>query len=105
MWQSLGRGASAGISTSFNIFAKWATVDYTVSYLLNGGSGIAPTETVKTYGVTFSVKSIGSSTKTGYDFAGWNDGTITYQPNATYTVGSADIFLTAQCQCVDSQPL
>ncbi|MCG2786860.1 MAG: BspA family leucine-rich repeat surface protein, partial [Anaerolineae bacterium] len=38
----------------------------------------------------------GGLTRTGYIFDGWNDGSNTYQPSGTFTMGSADVTLTAQ---------
>lgn len=32
----------------------------------------------------------------GYNFLGWNDGSANYAPEATYTMGTADVVLTAQ---------
>ncbi|MFM2351644.1 MAG: hypothetical protein RL096_125 [Actinomycetota bacterium] len=77
------------------LYAKWTPIDYTVTYSLNGGTGNAPTESVKNIADTFTVKPITGVSRTGYDFAGWTDGTTVYQPAASYTVGSQNIVLTA----------
>ena len=67
-------GASYG--ADFNggtvtLSAQWTANKYTVSYNANGGSGSMASDT-PTYDAAFSVKS-NSFTKTGYEFAGWND--------------------------------
>lgn len=86
-----------GKTADFTMYALWTAINYTVTYSLNGGSGTAPTETTKTIGQTFSVASIGSSSKSGYTFGGWSDGTSTYQAGTNnYTVGSSNVVLTAQ---------
>jgi uncharacterized repeat protein (TIGR02543 family) len=101
-WAETRTGAVAYTDTqnvtllvSKNLYAKWTPIDYTVTYSRNGGTGTAPTESVKNIADTFAVKAITGVSRTGYDFAGWTDGTTVYQPAATYTVGSQNIVLTA----------
>jgi uncharacterized repeat protein (TIGR02543 family) len=87
-------GASVSVLVSSYLFyAQWTPVAYTVTYVPNGGAS-TPTETSKNIGDTFTVASAPS--RTGYDFGGWFDGSSTFGPGATYTVGSAPVSLTAQ---------
>ena len=73
-----------------------STKTYTVTYDLNGGSGTEPTQTSLCEGETFKVASADGITKTCYTFASWSDGSNTYAAGATYTMGTADVTLTAQ---------
>lgn len=41
-------------------------------------------------------------TRSGYEFAGWSDGTTTYAPGSDYTVPEADVILTAVWKSVSS---
>jgi surface protein len=68
---------------------------YAVTYAYGGGAGTLPTQTNEPSAGTFVVASGSGLSRTGYNFAGWNDGTSTYQPNATYTMGSSAVTLTA----------
>jgi uncharacterized repeat protein (TIGR02543 family) len=63
----------------------------------SGNSGTPPaTQSAVAAGSTFVVPA-NSLTYAGHTFVGWNDGTTTYQPGATYTMGSSGNFtLTAQ---------
>ena len=67
-----------------------------VTYALNSGSGTAPTQTDTAQGSTFTVASASGITRSGYTFAGWSNGSTTYQPGDTYTAGASNITLTAQ---------
>ena len=87
---------TAGIQTTvtatrFIFSANWTAISYTVTYVSSGSA--APTQNSLPIGQSFVVGS--AVTRTGYTFNGWNDGTNTYLPNATYVVGSANITLTA----------
>jgi len=85
-----------GGTSAIELHAQWSAINYTVTYVRNGATGTLPTATSKNIGNTFTIAGIGAITKTGYTFAGWNDGTTTYQAGNTYTVGTSDITLTAQ---------
>ena len=78
-------------STRFIFSANWTAVSYTVTYVSSGST--APTQASLTIGQSFVVGT--AVTRTGYTFNGYNDGTRTYLPGATYVVGSANITLTA----------
>ena len=84
-----------GVS-NVTLTAQWTAIPYTVTYADGGGTGTAPTQANVNYGGTFSVASQGSVTRTGYTFAGWNDGTSNYLPKDTYFMGAGDVTLTAQ---------
>lgn len=83
---------------SLNIlYAVWANT-YTVTYTGNGSEGgdvpvddggYAAGETVTVFGNT------GGLTKSGYTFSGWSDGTHTYSPGNTFSMGSANVTLSA----------
>jgi uncharacterized repeat protein (TIGR02543 family) len=73
------------------------TSGYNVTYSTGNGFGVAPIDTVgRITGATFSIASASTLSRQGFTFTGWSDGTIVVQPGATYTVGSANITLTAQ---------
>jgi uncharacterized repeat protein (TIGR02543 family) len=80
-------------ATSYIFYATWTPIDYAVTYAADGGS-TAPTQASRRIGQTFTVGN--AINKTGYSFAGWNDGSQTYGPGATYVVGTSDVTLTAQ---------
>lgn len=70
---------------------------YTVTYATGGGSGDAPAPVEYEEGETFTVAEADLFTAPeGKEFDTWNDGTNDYAPGATYTVGTADVVLTAK---------
>lgn len=83
------------ISGSVTITAAPVT-SYTVTYVNNAGTGSVPTETDKAAGATFGVGSGNSLSNPGYNFAGWSDGTRTYQAADTFTMPAANVTFTAQ---------
>lgn len=72
--------------------AVWNPVSYTVTYFSLGDTNL-PTEANHVIGDTFTVGS--ALQRTGFIFMGWSDGSQTYGPGATYTVGSSNITFTA----------
>ena len=83
------------IDTRYLFFAVWTATPRTVTYALNGGSGTEPTAlTGKTIGQIFSTATT-SSTKAGYTFGGWNDGTTNYPAGSSYTINLTNVTLTA----------
>ena len=83
--------------------AQWRaeTVKYAVTYDLNGGVGTAPTQAATAEGDKFTLASIdGITAPTGKEFAGWSDGTNTYNVGDTYTMGNAPIEFVAQWKSV-----
>lgn len=77
------------------LYAQWEKL-YTVTYDLNGGSGNAPTQPSLCERETFKVADAEGITNNCYTFAGWSDGSKTYTAGDTYTMGTADVTLTAQ---------
>ena len=69
---------------------------YSVTYDANGG-GTVPTQEDVAEGTEITLAAAPTA-PTGKEFAGWSDGTNTYAAGATYTMGSADVILTAQWQ-------
>lgn len=80
-------------STNRTLYARWVAVSYTITYDAAGGSS-TPTQASKTIGQTFTLAA--GPTKTNFEFAGWNDGTTTYDAGYTYVVEDANITLTAE---------
>jgi uncharacterized repeat protein (TIGR02543 family) len=75
-----------------------ADVTLTAQFSLNGytqinyslgisGAGALPTQSSKLEGSTIIVASGAGITRANYAFAGWSDGTATYQPGDVYLVG------------------
>jgi uncharacterized repeat protein (TIGR02543 family) len=79
--------------TRYLLYAGWQAINYTVTYAPAGGA-TTPTQASLNYGDTFTLAN--GITRTGYDFAGWSDGAAILGAGATYTVGVANITLTAQ---------
>lgn len=82
------------IEANKTLDAHWVDV-YTVTYSLNEGTGTLPTQDPCAEGETFTCASSEGITKEGKVFGGWSDGTNTYEAGATYTMGSANVTLTA----------
>jgi uncharacterized repeat protein (TIGR02543 family) len=94
----MGNAVTAGSTftvslTRYLLYAGWQAINYTVTYAPAGGS-TTPTQASLNYGDTFTLAN--GITRTGYDFAGWSDGTTILGAGATYTVGLTNITLTAQ---------
>ena len=81
---------------NIKVLAGITMVGNDVTFDLNGGSGTTPTEGSHISGATFSLPTSSSNpTKNGYVFAGWSDGTNTYQDANSYTMGSSAVTFTA----------
>jgi len=92
-------------SNPVTLTAVWKAVSLTpVTYANGGGSGTLPTQASVQAGTSITLASGAGLTNPGYTFAGWSDGTSTYQPGATYTVGSNPVTLTAVWKAVSSTP-
>lgn len=72
-------------------------VTHTVTYVAGNAdaTGTAPTQTAVEEGKTFTVAE-NTFTLEGHTFAGWSDGSKTYVAGDTYTMGTANVTLTAQ---------
>ncbi len=84
------------LSANLTLFAKWSYTNFSVTYALNGGTGTLPTSGTKIIGETFTVAAATGLSKPGFSFGGWSDGTNTYRAGSVYTVGSANVTLTAR---------
>ena len=78
---------------SYLLYAGWTAVNYTITYLPNGGA-TTPTQGSLHYGDTFTLAA--GITRAGYSFNGWSDGSTTYGAGTTYLVGTSNVSLTAQ---------
>lgn len=85
-------------SGACTITANFAVDGYTVTYADGGATGDVPVDASSPYeeGATVTVLDKGSLAKTGYSFAGWNDGSTDYEAGDTFTMPDKDVTLTAQ---------
>lgn len=81
---------------SIQVVAATAVTTYKVTYDLNDGIGTTPTQANVAAGGTFTLAASSGFSKAGHSFAGWNDGTTTYDAGSTYTMPAMDVTLTAQ---------
>lgn len=75
----------------------WSTpLHHTVTYDANGGTGTVPTDS-NSYISAQDVTVAGSNglTKSGFAFAGWSDGTTTYQSGETFEIPGTSVTLSA----------
>ncbi|MDY0237005.1 MAG: leucine-rich repeat protein [Gudongella sp.] len=86
-------GSTYDLQSDVTLYAEWAAL-YTVTYVLDGGSGDAPMQSPLAEGAKFKTASY-DGTKDGCTFNGWNDGTNTYAAGAEYTVETSNVTLTA----------
>ncbi|MCQ2348402.1 MAG: Ig-like domain-containing protein [Paludibacteraceae bacterium] len=93
-------GNASNAATIDYVYAPVTT--YAVAYLAGAEdvTGDLPTEPEHIEGGKFSVAAATGLKRLGYSFAGWNDGTTTYQPNAEYTMPAAPVEFTAQWEAV-----
>jgi uncharacterized repeat protein (TIGR02543 family) len=86
-------------SSNIVLTAQYTLNGYTrITYAFgSGGSGTLPTQDSLLEGSTFIVASGSTLTRSGYTFAGWDDGRVTYQRGETFYVGpdSSPVILTA----------
>jgi LPXTG-motif cell wall-anchored protein len=75
--------------------AVWVTPTFSVTYNLDGGSGTLPTQSALESGATFQLPSSEGISFDGYTFLHWSDGSESYAPGETYTIGESDVTLTA----------
>ena len=78
------------VYSASTLYAHWIETNYTISYNANGGTG-APASQTKTNGTALTLSST-KPTRTGYTFQGWAtsaNGTVAYQPGASYTADAA----------------
>ena len=77
--------SSFAITDNVTLYPVWTTAYLTISYLyVDTVTGQAPsTPTTVAYGSTF-VTPANTFSRSGYVFAGWDDGAATYAPGSTY---------------------
>lgn len=71
--QALGKTLASG-NASVNVYAQWAANTYTIAYNGNGHTSGSTANSSHTWGVAKNLTANGF-VKTGYDFAGWGEGT------------------------------
>ena len=89
----------AAVSTTFSVTVIAAQTRYAVTFAANGGEGDAPVMEDQLEGATFNLPA-NTFTYTGFQFAGWNDGTTTYGAGAEYTMPAQAVTFTAQWNAV-----
>ncbi len=64
------------------LYAVWEAIVYTISYTLNGGSAVNPTE----YTIETPTFILNNPTKSGYDFVGWCETQNCTNPVLSYSI-------------------
>ena len=83
-------------TSAVTLTAQWAAL-YTVTYSQGSGSGTPATSPASfPAGSELVIDTDTGISRSGFSFSGWSDGTSTYQPGDSYTLGSSNITLTAQ---------
>jgi uncharacterized repeat protein (TIGR02543 family) len=78
--------------SNFTLTALWNTQTFTYSYDSNGG-GTAPSGGTKTYGESLVLAASTGLSKTGYTFAGWNDGSTTSNAGTSVSITTNKIYV------------
>ena len=98
-WQLSGSAYNftTPVTSNITLDADWTQL-YTISFAAGDGSGDAPAAVPdKAQGETFEVPAnTFTAPDASHEFDKWNDGTNNYAPGDTYTVGTANVLLTAQ---------
>lgn len=109
-WNTEADGSGSGYSEGdsylipayhVTLYAQWTINSYSVSYDGNGSTGgSVPAAAFHDYASTVMALGVGSLSRTGYSFAGWNtkadqSGTA-YSAGDTFTIGTENITLYAQ---------
>ena len=93
-----GTGSEAYIyGFEANITPSAPAATYSVTYNLNGVDGTVPTQEDVAEGTEITLAAAPTA-PAGQEFAGWSDGTNTYNAGDTYTMGAAPVTFTAQWQ-------
>ena len=91
-------------TSNITLTAQWSAL-YTVTYSQGLGSGTPATQPVSySEGSEIIIDTDSGISRSGFTFAGWNDGTTTFQPGASYTVGTSNVTLTAQWTAIPVAP-
>ena len=83
------------VTEDITLVANWTQL-YTITFANGGGTGSAPAVADKAQNETFQVPANTFTAPEGKQFDKWNDGSADYAPGDTYTVGTANVTLTAQ---------
>ena len=77
-------------SANISFHPKWTANNYTITYNKNGASGLpaAATSTFTTDGNPVTLTSVGTMTKTGFNFGGWSTTSTGSAISGTYTTTS-----------------
>ena len=91
-------------TSAITLTAQWTAL-YTVTYSQGLGTGTpARGSESLTAGSELAIADDAGISRSGFTFAGWNDGTTTYQPGASYTLGTSNVTLTAQWTAIPVAP-
>jgi uncharacterized repeat protein (TIGR02543 family) len=91
-------------TSNITLTAQWSAL-YTVTYSQGLGSGTPATQPASySEGSEIIIDTDSGISRSGFTFAGWNDGTTTFQPGASYTVGTSNVTLTAQWTAIPVAP-
>ena len=94
---------SETVGGDLTLTAHWTQL-YTISFNNGGGSGDAPVAIAdKAKGETFTVPENTFTAPTTKEFDIWNDGSADYAPGVTYTVGTANVVLTAKWKALQDK--
>ncbi len=75
--------------------AQWSTALFGVTFNAGGATGTVPQVMTAATGTAISLPSPTNLTRTGFDFVGWTNNSTLYQPADSFTVGSANVIMTA----------
>ena len=91
-------------TSNITLTAQWSAL-YTVTYSQGLGSGTPATQPASySEGSEIIIGTDSGISRSGFTFAGWNDGTTTFQPGASYTVGTNNVTLIAQWTAIPVTP-
>jgi len=101
--QADGTGASYRIgelytpTASITLYAMWS-INYTVTFSIDGGSGTAPASMGTAAGLSIRLPDGSGLSRSGYVFGGWNNlnAGISYFAGESYTLGSSNVTLYAK---------
>ena len=77
---------SEGVTADVTLYARWETVPYRVTYMLNGGTVPQPDTNPEAYTVESESFTLKNPERTGHTFKGWSGTGLTGENNQTVTV-------------------
>jgi uncharacterized repeat protein (TIGR02543 family) len=91
-------------TSTITLTAAWTAV-FSVTYSPGLGTGTPSTDTVSYPGAyDLVIATDAGISRSGFAFNGWSDGTTIYQPGDIYTIGTANVTMTAQWTVVPDAP-